>query len=327
MRRFLKKQINEHAILRCILSIIHNISNQIQMFFGNLKTDSGTTHSHFSVADSLSYIKMVMEDYKKYAKISHFHGNVCELGPGDNSGIALMMLADGAAKVDLADRFYSHRNVDNHAQIYSALANEDKRIAAILKLSNLKDESTFPGVKRYYGPSAAGETFFEKRISSYDFIISRSVLEHTTNPLLTLELMYQALKLGGTLIHKVDLRDHGMFTPYHHDLKFLEISNPIYWMMAHHSGLPNRILINQYRDCASRLSQDHQLLITQLAYAGSVEPHVPFDQIPQEQLHLALNSLSKHREKFASSFQKLSENDLIVAGFFLILHKPKAGKN
>jgi len=323
MKSFLKDQLKKHIALQCIVRAVYNFLNQIRLRVGKLTTDSGTTHSQLSISDSLTYINTVVEDYKKYAGIPHFHGYICELGPGDSSGVALAILADGATKVDLADRFYSQRDPAYHEQVYQALATEDLQIADLLKTANLQDEATFPGITRYYGPQAAGETFFQERASTYDFIISRSVLEHATDPLLTLESMYQALKPGGSLLHKVDLRDHGMFTPHHHELKFLEIPNLVYWAMTHHSGLPNRILIDQYRACASRLSSSYQLLITQLAYAGPVEPHVIFDEIPKKQLNTALIELAKRKKDFASSFQALTENDLIVAGFFLILNKPK----
>lgn len=323
MKLFLKEQLKKNIFLHCIAHITYNFLDHLRMFLGKITTNSGTMHNQLSLHDSLTYIHTVFEDYKKYAGISHFHGHVCELGPGDSSGVALALMADGATKVDLADRFYSHRDAPYHAQVYQALADQNPRIADLLKAANLQDETTFPGITRYYGPQAAGESYFKERPSTYDFIISRSVLEHTTDPLLTLESMYHALKPGGYLIHKVDLRDHGMFTPRHHDLKFLEIPKLVYWAMTHGSGLPNRILIDQYRYCASRLPGGCQLLITQLAYAGPVDPHVPFDEISKEHLDTALAGLTKHKKSFASVFHKLSEQDLIVAGFFLIIKKPQ----
>lgn len=323
MKSFLKEKLKKIFVIQCIVRVLYNLLTQISLRFGKLASDSGTTHSQLSIKDSLTYINTVVEDYKKYAGISHFYGVGCELGPGDSSGVGLAILADGATKIDLADRFYSQRNAGRQAQVYQALASQNPQIAERLKTANLQDETTFPGITRHYGPHAAGESFFQKRYETYDFIISRSVLEHTTDPLLTLESMYHALKPGGLLIHKVDLRDHAMFTPYHHDLKFLEVPDIVYRAMTHHSGLPNRILIDQYRECASRLSSDCQFLVTQLAYAGPVDPHVPFDQIPAIHLELAFRELSKYKKNFATSFQKLEERDLIVAGFFLILGKAK----
>lgn len=322
MKSFLKKQLKKSITLQCGFRIINNVLSHIRMSLGKITTDSGTTHNQLSVKDSLSYINTVVEDYKNYANISHFQGHVCEVGPGDSSGVALTILADGASKVDLADRFYSQRNITYHAQIYQALAAQNPGIAELMKTANLEDETTFSDMTRYYGPQAAGETFFKTRPSTYDFIISRSVLEHTTDPLLALESMYNALKPGGCLIHKVDLRDHGMFTPDHHDLKFLEIPEFVYWAMTHHSGLPNRILMDEYRQCASRLPGECQFLVTHLAYAGAVEPHVPFDKIPQNLLDVALAGLTKHKKNMASPFQKLPTSDLIISGFFLILSKP-----
>jgi len=322
MKSFLKKQLKKYTILQCLVRVIYNILSHIRFCSGKITTDSGTTHNQLSLKDSVYYINTVFKDYKNYGSISHFHGQVCELGPGDSSGVALSILADGATKVDLADRFYSQRNVGYHAQVYQALAAQNPQIGDLLKTANLQDEGTFPNIKRYYGSQAAGESFFQGRSSTYNFIVSRSVLEHATDPLLTLESMYRALKPGGYLLHKVDLRDHGMFTPDHHDLKFLEIPQSIYWAMTHHSGLPNRVLINRYRACVARLGGESRFFITQLAYAGPVEPHVPFNEIPKKLLGTALSGLEKHKKKFSSVFRNLPENDLIVAGFFLILKKP-----
>jgi len=318
----LKSYLKRSFTLQCFVLIFRNLYNNIRQFFGIITTDSGTTHAQLLLSDSLAYINNVFEDYKKYANISHFHGHVCELGPGDNVSVALRILADGAQNVDLADRFYSHRNFSDQAKIYEALIRQNPKIAQHLKTAYLKDETTFPGIARYYGPQAAGETFFKKRPMTYDFIVSRSVLEHTIDPLQTLRDMYQALKPGGMLIHKIDLRDHKLFTPFHHDLKFLEIPQAIYWAMTRHSGLPNRILIDQYRTSVSNLPGTYQFLITHLAYEGPVEPHVLLDQIPKKQFQDAIIRLAQHKQCLASSFQTLKDDDLIVSGFFLIVKKP-----
>jgi SAM-dependent methyltransferase len=318
LKAFFKKSI----LLQCFARVAYNFLSRILYYLGKISTNSGATHTQLSTTDSLGYINTVFEDYKKYASIPHFQGYVCELGPGDNAGVALKILADGASQVDLADRFYSNRNAASHAQIYQALALSAPQIAAQLHMARFENETTFPGITRFYGPQAAGETFFKTRPEAYDFIVSRSVLEHITDPQVALESMYHALKPGGMLIHKVDLRDHGMFTPYHHDLKFLEIPSLVYQAMTYDSGLPNRILIDSYRIWASRLSATCQFLITQLAYVGSIDPHLPFDKIPLEIREAALMEMRKHKRNFAHSFQKISDNDLIIAGFFLILHKP-----
>lgn len=322
MLSFIKRYLKKYVILQCSVRIVYNLLNHIRFLCGKITTDSGTTHAQLSVKESIAYMTNVFEDYKKYAGISHFSGNVCELGPGDSSGVALNILADGALHVDLADRFYSERNAGGHAQVYQALADHNPRIARLLKTADVHSEASFPHITRYYGPQAAGETFFKGRTNCYDYIVSRSVLEHATDPLLTLQLMYKALKPGGSLIHKVDLRDHGMFTPYHHDLKFLEISKWIYLAMTYQSGLPNRILFDQYRECIRLLPGKCNLFVTQLAYAGPVEPHSLFEEVPQELLDRAFAQVAKHQKKFAGVFQKMNQNDLIVAGFFLIINKP-----
>jgi hypothetical protein len=92
--------------------------------------------------------------------------------------------------------------------------------------------------------------------------------------------------------------------------------------MTHGSGLPNRVLMDQYRQCLSSFPGDCQLLISHLAYAGPVDPHVTFDQIPKKKIDTALTKLAKHKKNFISSFRQIQERDLIVSGFFLIIKKP-----
>ena len=77
---------------------------------GSSLSDSGATHSNNSKNESLAYIKEVFDDYKTYGGVENFKGTIAEIGPGDNFGVALSMLADGAGQVDLLDRFYSKRD-------------------------------------------------------------------------------------------------------------------------------------------------------------------------------------------------------------------------
>jgi SAM-dependent methyltransferase len=318
--RVLKQKAKQSYYLTCGFYIFNNFKFTLKRWLGNITTDSGTTHHSLSLQESLDYVQTVFNDYKKIAGIKKFHGTVAEIGPGDNVGVALCFLADGCTRVDLADRFYSKRNSSKQAAIYKALASSWPGVGKTIKGCNLEDDSSFPGLQRYYGPKAAAEQFFSQP-NVYDFIVSRSVFEHLDDPIRALRSMVRALKPGGMLIHKVDLRDHGMLSSYFHELKFLEIPDVFYRLMTWRSGYPNRILINQYRDYVEALKEDHTFFVTQLAGAGPVIPHVPFEKIPASFLKKALNYLAVHKHKFSKSLRQLKDQDLIVSGFFLVLKK------
>ena len=300
--------------------IYKNLLLHFRLWHGDNSSGSGATHSHLTVEESLSYIDGVFKDYKQYGSIRQFSGRVCEVGPGDNLGVAMRILADGADQVDCADRFYTPRNPEHHASIYQAVCQNDAQLKTRFSGVNWSDE-TFPGLRRYYGREAAVETFFDDKVSTYDFIVSRSVLEHVTDPLMALDKMFRALKPGGKMIHKVDLRDHGTFSQYFHELKFLEIPSWLYFLMTYDSGYPNRIMVDAYRDCALGLPGKSQILVTKLAYVKDVIPYSSLENIDSLMIKASLEQLEKVKHRFSRSLRQKHNKDLIVAGFFLILEK------
>ncbi|MGA2192996.1 MAG: hypothetical protein ABSG42_06445, partial [Nitrospirota bacterium] len=91
---------------------------------GDVQTRSGSTHSKKTLQESLEYINVVFDDYVNYSGITPEHildKQVLEVGPGDNFGVALKFLASGAKRVVCLDKFYSKRDPERQAEIYSAL--------------------------------------------------------------------------------------------------------------------------------------------------------------------------------------------------------------
>lgn len=66
-------------------------------------------------------------------------------------------------------------------------------------------------------------------------------MEHLFDPVAALDGMLEALRPGGTLVHRIDLRVHGMFRGQH-PLTFLTLPDAIYTRMTRNSGRPNRVL-------------------------------------------------------------------------------------
>jgi SAM-dependent methyltransferase len=316
IREFVKKQF----WLTCAYYVVDNARTRLRGFTGNMETDSGTAHLGRSIDSSLAYIEEVFGDYKRYAGVDRFSGNVAEVGPGDNCGVGLMCLADGCTSVDLVDRFYSKRDTGQHAAIYRALFERYPDRFARLGDYDVNDETTFPGLKRYYGERAAAETFFDAP-DRYSFIVSRAVLEHVYDPPLAIERMAGALKRGGLLLHKVDFRDHGMFSDRMHELKFFEVPDVLYLRMTRDTGRPNRVLVDTYRKALAEFVPDHEILVTRLAGVGEIDPHLPYDRIDPGLRKTAVDYVRSVRSRFARSLRALSDEDLSVAGIFLVARK------
>ena len=167
--------------------------------------------------------------------------------------------------------------------------------------------------------------YAEQQEKIYDFIVSRAVLEHLYNPLNTLHYMVSCLKPGGQMFHEIDFRDHGMFTPGHPELTFLEIPSFIYPLMVRNSGRPNRILVHRYREVLENMKSqgliDYSLLVRRLVSSGKIAPAKIFEDINSNKRRQAINFVEEHRQKFASEFSNVDSKDLAISVIFLKVKK------
>lgn len=298
----------------CALFVLDNQLAKLRLASGNLNTNSGMAHDGLKLDESLAYIDWVYGDYRNEAGIDKFHGRIAEIGPGDNCGVALRFVADGAEKVDLVDRFYSRRDDSHNAEIYRALIARD----GMTRYAGKDREDQFDRIERHYGARASAEQFFADH-GDYDFIVSRAVMEHVADPRLSLRRMKAALKPGGTMIHVVDLKDHAMFSEHgFHELKFLEIPEWLYGEMTRATGRPNREPLSTYRD----LLPGANIKITNLVGGGRLDP-VEYDDIPEDQRDAAITYVLKHKDKLQPRFQHEEETDLSVSGFIITWKRPK----
>ena len=133
--------------------------------------------------------------------------------------------------------------------------------------------------------------------------------------------MAAALAPGGVMVHKIDLRDHGMFTPRFQELKFLEVPDWLYPRMTRASGRPNRVLTHEYRAVLDASGLDYELLVTRLAGVGDVTPHMPWERIPAEDTRRSLDFVRSARSNVARSFRDVSERDLAISGLMLVARR------
>ena len=201
-------------------------------------------------------------------------------------------------------------------------ADERARVDSVLTAAGIDldavDIDVRAGVGIEEAPAQIGE-------SSVDVIVSRAVLEHVFDLDTAFVAMHRLLKPGGRMAHKVDLRDHGLFTDGgQHALEFLTVSDRVYtWMGEESAGLPNRELQGYYERTLADRGYETEFLTTHLAgIEEEVEPHVPAEQgLPA---NAPLESVEKIRPRLLPRFRSLSATELAVAGFWVIADKPPA---
>jgi hypothetical protein len=128
--------------------------------------------------------------------------------------------------------------------------------------------------------------------------------------------MWASLRPGGLLLHRIDLRDHGMFAGAH-PLAFLTIGSALYRAMTAETGWPNRLLLPAYRNFLNQRGWPGRTGITRLVGVPGEFPAVSWEQLPAEARQQALAQVRAIRPRLAAPFRMMA-----VAGFVLVAEKP-----
>lgn len=322
-RTWRKKLTNLSPHAKAVLLAMDDLWRGIKLWVGRIEGDSGSTHATLSPEESVRYVEKVFSDYKHYGGLAKFSGVVAEVGPGDNAGVALLMRQDGCDHADLIDRFFSRRDAAHQQMIYEALSK--KHGLDWLKGESVWNDQALLGIVQLFGQPA--EVFFSEYARNgglvYDFIVSRAVMQSLYDPLGALESMVVCLKRGGRMMHVIDLRDIGLFTPQHHPLTFLRFPRFFYQLMVRNSARSNRILFHRYRDQLERLKKrgliDYVVFITNLAGVGGLIPYQLSGDIPGDTWRKAEVFVDNERRHFAKEFSGVNSRDLAVGGMFLVV--------
>lgn len=330
MRDLVKRLARRSKTAIIIYKLFDNRRLRKRVEAGDIETLHGSTHLNQNVTEALAYIEKQFADYIKYADLSsdYLKGRrILELGPGDNLGVALKFLAAGAASVVCLDRFYSKRNAEHEREIYKALREslspeEKSRFDQAISLT---DNVQFNPQKlqSIYGDSLEGfaAKFADDR-ESFDLILSCAVLEEIYDPDPAFAAMHKLLAQGGSLIHKIDLGDYGMFRNQGmHPLTFLTIPEPIYRRMASDSGLPNRKRLGYYVEKMKEFGYQSKFFVTSVIPTGLLEPAMEY--APGKFKGESASSLvDEIRNRLANDFKSLDEEELLIDGVLLVARKP-----
>jgi SAM-dependent methyltransferase len=320
------------------LIILHRIVDNWQrrraFQSGKTTTAYGSTHEFWSLEKSVAYINLVYREYLEYSGLTPeaFAGKrILEVGPGDNFGVALKFLADGAAKVVSLDKFYSERNEEQQARIYRELRRQlsPAQIARFDESITLYDKTQLnPARLEYIYGHGVEEADQILEPESFHFIASRAVIHNVYDLERGFAAMNRVLAPGGYMAHKIDFSDENMFSSRGmHPLTFLTIPERIYRLMAKDSGKPNRKLIHDYRKLMRRLDYDAKLFASSVVGRGPLNPYKERIEPGVDYSKETIDLIEEIRPKLAPPYRSLSTEDLAVAGIFLVARKPERVRN
>jgi hypothetical protein len=250
-----------------------------------------------------------------------------ELGPGAHMGVPLLFAADGAHYVAGLDKFVPLQTGTYFRSFYMRLrdtlgtaekVNFDRAIRLEPKIE-LRPEQAL----HIYGKELS-DSIDELGPGRYDLIASNAVIEEMYDPAPLFKAQDRLLRPGGVMVHKIDLRDYGMFTKYDFPaLEFLTVPEWAYRRMAEASGQPNRLRVNYYRDLMVRLGYTSRIYVTWLV--GVDHEIVPAKEQVRPEMdypNASLGMIRDIRPRLAGPFRNVGDSDLIVLGIYLVARKP-----
>jgi SAM-dependent methyltransferase len=253
---------------------------------------------------------------------------ILELGPGYHIGVPLLFAAHQAGYVAGLDKFVPLQTGPYFQEFYSRLRETltDTGKGAFDAAIQLQPRiALHPAKADYiYGKDLPG-VVSELGPGTFDLIGSNAVIEEIYNPDTTFEAQDRLLRPGGVMVHKIDLRDYGMFTKYRfRPLEFLTVPEWTYRLMAEASGQPNRRRVNYYRDIARRMGYTYELYVTYILGVDrelmppkvQIEPNLDYPDASLQMIH-------EIRPHLAAQFLGLSDADLLVQGIFFVARKPR----
>jgi SAM-dependent methyltransferase len=328
----LKKVAGRSKTLIILHRIVDNWRRRRAFQSGQTATAYGSTHGSWSLEKSVAYINLVYREYLEYSGLTPdaVRGwRILEVGPGDNFGVALKFLADGAAKVVSLDKFYSERNEEQQKRIYLELRRELRPEQAAVFDESIKLDGRVElnknRIEYIYGHGIEeADQILEP--GSFHFIVSRAVLHNVYDIDRGFESMDRLLAPGGYMAHKIDFSDENMFSSRGmHPLTFLTIPESVYRLMAKDSGKPNRRLINDYREQMHKRGYDAKLFVSSILGAGALTPHKEKIERGVDYGNKTVSLIDEIRPKLAPPYRKLAEEELAAAGIFLVARKPERG--
>lgn len=309
---------------------------RLRFAMGRIESNTGSTTNALRVEDAVAYIHRTFRDYERYGGLEggKLQGaDLLEIGPGDSLGVGLLFLARGAASYTTIDKFFSERDPDNERRIYERLRqdlspDERARFDAAVTLDGAPRFNP-DKVRTIYGHGAqeAGRVLAP---GSFDGIVSRAVLHEIYEAREAIEAMDAVLRPGGWMLHKIDLRDDGLFSGRgFHPLEFLTISETVYWLMAYDTDKTCRRPLPFYREIVRGLGYEARFVITGIIETEGYKAVENPAGDGKEKLEAGVDYGPEHerlvaeiRPRLSAAFRNLDDSDLLAASVFLVARKP-----
>jgi len=318
---FMKNRVLSEIVVRFIIKKYTKI-NYLSKSGKHVKTP-WVCDFKYNINTWINYIDEVYDDYLIHSNLNeaNLEGmKVLEIGPGENLGLALKLIANGVSKVVCVDKFNSLTDGNSQRKIYNHIINnlteKQKTLSEqALKISN--DDCIFNADHIEYNNCSVVD-LVKKYENTFDLVISRAVLEHIHNIGDVLEATNKLLTNGGLAIHEVDFRDHGMFTMYGlHELAMYKIDDLTWEKMSSNIGAPNRKTVNYYINFYKNNSYDVNVNVVRTFNKPEIKINISLEEFLKSNLSIDPWII----ENLGENFHQKNKEDYQIASAAIIAKK------
>jgi len=214
--------------------------------------------------------------------------SVCEIGAGDYLTSGLSMLAAGASRYAVIDRFPGDYSGDTAKQWYRGIeARWAQTYPETPWSSDIKAED-FP--ERYADRLELIAQPIETAVTEnkFDIVCSFQVGEHISNIDAFVEINRRLLeKPDGIALHRVDFGPHDSWFHYRDPMTFLQFSDTTWNMTGSNRGVPNRFRHHQFMESFERAGFTVETVFSENFEAEKVDfsrLHPKFKQMPRDSI-------------------------------------------
>jgi hypothetical protein len=227
--------------------------------------------------------------------------HVLELGPGPDLGTGLVLLANGAASYVAVDRFPLLGSTPEafYDALLHRLADAPDVWRAVEAYQSFR-RGDAGGALRYVLLEGGIADGLPKEAPSRDLWLSHAALEHVADPRPLLVALSGWCAPGAIALHHVDAATHSPWLRDADPLNILRYGDGLYGALSF-PGTPNRWRSGRYVEC----------------FRG-----VGWDVVDNQQIHrLSDRAIARARRGLAPEFRNLSDDELGVHSFRLVLRK------
>ncbi len=186
--------------------------------------------------------------------------SVCEIGAGDYLTSGFSILAAGASRYTVIDRFPGDYTGESAKHWYREIQLSWDRFYPSIPWDDTLSAEDFP--EEYESRVEMIRKSLEAAVTQnrFDIICSFQVGEHVTDLDAFAQIHQQLLEPGGVGIHRVDFGPHDIWFSYRDPATFLRFSDFTWRLTGSNRGVPNRRRHHEFLEAFLRAGLDVEVL-------------------------------------------------------------------